>query len=448
MAPSLSSLFIAMLPLVSGLPDLSPATVKITNDDSPNKMENSWLLVWKNALADDAIKARRDDFAATLRKRNLGKRDVNGNTIPREAIHYDIGSLRMTVCNADAKTMNLMVSNAIDAVDYVEANEWIDMFRTENETEAPPAVNATAVADGAEASPGEDGEGTVVYIVDTGINVNHVAFEDRATMIANLVRGESEQDLNGHGTHCAGSAAGKEIGVATKALIRGVKVLNAKGSGGGDSIIGGFRAACNDVKKNGFEGKCVVSMSLGTGRSNAINNAAKQMGQCGCAIVVAAGNDGKDASTVSPASSDDVITVGATDARTNQLAAFSNTGPLVDISTNGVNVISADANDITGTKELTGTSMSAPQIAGIALVALNDVDLDCTIDCTDRMRDFLQKKAQQEKPIAISSGDSDTTPLQIDATDKAPTDPDGPTPISKKGQQGKQGKKQTGQKGR
>lgn len=64
------------------------------------------------------------------------------------------------------------------------------------------------------------------------------------------------------------------------------------------------------------------------------------------------------------------------------------------------------------------------------------------------MRDFLQKKAQQEKPIAISSGDSDTTPLQIDATDKAPTDPDGPTPISKKGQQGKQGKKQTGQKGR
>lgn len=60
---------------------------------------------------------------------------------------------------------------------------------------------------------------------------------------------------------------------------------------------------------------------------------------------------------MSPASSDGVITVGATDARTNQIAGFSNRGKDVDINVNGVNVISADAKNPDGFKELTGTSM-------------------------------------------------------------------------------------------
>ncbi|KAM4058757.1 subtilase family protein [Hirsutella rhossiliensis] len=432
MAPSLSSLLLALLPLVSGLPDPSPATVNVSNPNSTTKMDGSWIVVWKQEADDKTIAARQAEFSATLRKRSLSKRDG----APMKSTDHAIGDFRATSCDTDAKTMNLMISEAADQVEFVEANQRITMFQTEEKEAKPPNVNLTALQEASARDKGPKGAGTVVYIMDTGVNVNHTVFGGRAEMVGNFVANEPNQDLNGHGTHCAGSAAGLGTGVAPEALIRGVKILNQAGAGGGNSILDGFEAACKDVKNNRFQGKCVVSMSLGTEESDAINRAAVQMTKCGCAVVVAAGNEDRDASAVSPASSRGVITVGATDVRTNKLAAFTNRGPDVDISVNGVNVISSDAKNETGLKDLTGTSMSAPQVAGKALEVLSTGKIKCSTDCTDVVREALQNQARQEKPITEEPGALKTTPLQLNTTGEVPVDFKGPTAIGAGGRKG------------
>lgn len=73
------------------------------------------------------------------------------------------------------------------------------------------------------------GAGTCVYVIDTGIYAAHPEFEGRATFLANFAGDGSATDLNGHGTHCAGTIGSKTYGVAKQARIYGIKVLNAAG---------------------------------------------------------------------------------------------------------------------------------------------------------------------------------------------------------------------------
>lgn len=294
MAPSVSALVLALLPLVSSLPGQSPpASVQAVNANSTAKIDNSWLVVWKEEADDKAIAARQAEFATTLKKRSLSKRDSNGDPMPMDSKNFAIRNFRATVCNTDPETMNLMLSDAAAQVDWVEVNPKVSSFQASAKKPEPPPPNFDfqAAAEASKARGGPQGENTTVYIMDTGVNVRHTVFENRATMLANLVQGESDEDLNGHGTHTAGSAAGLGTGVAPKAQIKGIKILNAQGAGGGDSIIGGFDAACTDVQQNKLQGRCVVSMSLGSDKSNAINRAAQSMSECGCAMVVAAGNE-------------------------------------------------------------------------------------------------------------------------------------------------------------
>ena len=104
------------------------------------------------------------------------------------------------------------------------------------------------------------GKGIQVYVIDTGIVANHSDFEGRAQMAASFIEGEEPWDLNGHGTHCAGTIASKTYGVAKKANVFGVKVLDAEGSGSIASVISGIEFVAPRVQP----GKTVVSMSLGT----------------------------------------------------------------------------------------------------------------------------------------------------------------------------------------
>jgi len=207
------------------------------------------------------------------------------------------------------------------------------------------------------------GVGVDAYILDTGINVNHQEFGGRAKMAANFVSGESSDDLHGHGTHCAGIIGGVTYGVAKRVNLVGIKVLDKNGSGGFSQIIQGIDFVISAVQGNPNH-RTIISMSLGGDQSQAMNDAVAAAIQAGIVVVVAAGNDSKDACQTAPAGSPGAITVGAI-ASDDSMASFSNFGSCVTILAPGVNIVSASNASNTGTRMMSGTSMAGPFVVGL-----------------------------------------------------------------------------------
>lgn len=160
--------------------------------------------------------------------------------------------------------------------------------------------------------PESAGEGVNAYVIDTGINIKHEEFGGRATWGTNMVDAIND-DEGGHGTHVAGTIAGSTYGLAKKAHLIAVKVLGGKdGTGSNSGVMKGIEWATSDARSKGKSSKCVANMSLGGGYSAALNKAVNAAAASGMTFVVAAGNEGVDASTTSPASAQSAITVGAT----------------------------------------------------------------------------------------------------------------------------------------
>ncbi|KAI0242268.1 hypothetical protein L0F63_002576, partial [Massospora cicadina] len=203
-----------------------------------------------------------------------------------------------------------------------------------------------------------DGEGVSVYVIDTGIMVNHPEFEGRASIGASFA-GYNDDDEHGHGTHCAGTVGSKSYGVAKKANLVSVKVFDGSGSGSTSGILSAIDWAIGD--KKGVRGN-VLSMSLAGGRSQASNNAVEAAVKRGFSVVVAAGNSNMDACYFSPASAPSVITVAASDIN-DVRATFSNYGECVDVFAPGVNIKSTWNNG--ATNSISGTSMATPHVAGM-----------------------------------------------------------------------------------
>ena len=164
----------------------------------------------------------------------------------------------------------------------------------------------------------------MIYGVDTGIDIEHPDFEGRAEWGTNTVDSD-DTDGNGHGTHTASTMAGVEFGVAKKASLVSVKVLGADGSGSTAGIIEGIQWVVDDAESRGVTGKSVMNLSLGGGFSQSLNDAATSAVGSGVFMAVAAGNDGADSADYSPASADDVCTVGASTEQ-DGAADFSNYG--------------------------------------------------------------------------------------------------------------------------
>lgn len=209
------------------------------------------------------------------------------------------------------------------------------------------------------------GEGTCSYVIDTGIYVEHEEFEGRATWLANFASDGRASDGNGHGTHVAGTMGGVNFGVAKKTKLYAVKVLNANGSGTTAGVIAGIDFVTADSQTRNCPNGTVANMSLGGGRSTAINAAAAAAVRAGVFLSVAAGNSADDAQWYSPASEPTVCTVGATDID-DVRAWFSNYGAGVDIFAPGVDVLSAWIGNTKATNTIDGTSMAAPHVAGLA----------------------------------------------------------------------------------
>ncbi|KAI8866375.1 subtilisin-like protein, partial [Ramicandelaber brevisporus] len=212
---------------------------------------------------------------------------------------------------------------------------------------------------------GNAGAGVKIFIVDTGIRVTHKEFAGRAVWGANFVGDGQNSDGNGHGTHCAGTSAGTTYGVAKKANLVAVKVLDSSGSGTWSGVISGINWVASEHKagRGGAKGS-VINMSLGGGVSSTVNAAATAAVNAGVHVAVAAGNSAADACTFSPASATGVLTVSASDVN-DKFATFSNWGSCVEVIAPGVNVLSAWSTSDTATNTISGTSMASPHSAGI-----------------------------------------------------------------------------------
>jgi subtilisin family serine protease len=215
--------------------------------------------------------------------------------------------------------------------------------------------------------PDSAGQGVTAYIVDTGVRITHSDFGGRASYGYDAVDNDNTaQDGNGHGTHVAGTVAGNAYGVAKKAKIVGVRVLNNSGSGTTAQVVAGI-----DWVARNHSGPSVANMSLGGGADSALDTAVRNAIASGVTFAVAAGNDNANASNYSPARVAEAITVGSTtssDAR----SSFSNYGSALDIFAPGSSITSSWNTSDTATNTISGTSMATPHVTGAAALYLAD----------------------------------------------------------------------------
>jgi len=219
----------------------------------------------------------------------------------------------------------------------------------------------------------DSGAGVNCYVIDTGIYIQHPKFGGRAIWgIDTADKPPVNEDLNGHGTHVAGTVMSDTYGLARAGTAIAVKVLGADGSGTNDGVIAGITWSVKDHKTRG-SGRSVANMSLGGGLSKAINDAVAAAVKGGMIFAVAAGNDGRgvipssDACKHSPASEPLAVTVGASDS-SDYRADYSNYGTCVKIFAPGSAITSLWKKTV-GQKEpintISGTSMATPHVAGV-----------------------------------------------------------------------------------
>ena len=203
------------------------------------------------------------------------------------------------------------------------------------------------------------GDGVKAYVIDTGVAA-HSDFGSRLISGWYATQYGSSVDGNGHGTHVAGTIAGTTWGVAKSATIVPVRVLGADGGGYSSDVIAGVNWVAAD---HAAGERAVANLSLGGGISSALDSAVNALVADGVVTAVAAGNSSVDACSTSPARVASAITVGAT-TNTDARASFSNIGTCLDIFAPGQAITSTWLNGSTAV--LSGTSMAAPHVAGIA----------------------------------------------------------------------------------
>lgn len=220
------------------------------------------------------------------------------------------------------------------------------------------------------------GSGVGVAVLDTGIDINHPDLEfaggRRFYMVTTgppgqrgLREDDNYNDVNGHGTHVAGTIAALDnelgvVGVAPEVALYAVKVLGDNGSGSISTVVAGIDWAVD----NGIP---IINMSLGSSsHSQTLKDACDNAYQEGHLLVSSAGNSGNSEGTGDnvgyPAKYPSVIAVAASNS-SNKRAWFSSTGPDVELIAPGVGVLSTVPD---GYASYNGTSMASPHVAGTA----------------------------------------------------------------------------------
>jgi len=282
----------------------------------------------------------------------------------------------------------------------------------------PPTIKEETIPDSikrtfstADLKGGQNDTDVDIAILDTGIDLDHPDLNvyKNVSFVSDAKTGD---DDNGHGTHVAGIAAAKDngkgiVGGAPGARLWSVKVCDKAGECKVSDMIKGVEYITQHADEID-----VVNISVETPLSPALNRAISASIKAGVTYVVAAGNYGKDASSTSPASNSDVISVSAIadsdgkcggtgpelktqNATDDTFAPFSNFGPSVSIAAPGVDILSTYLDG--GYAVDSGTSMAAPSVAAAAaLIKANSTD-------------FTPK---QVKDAILNSGSTPLTPCE------------------------------------
>lgn len=271
------------------------------------------------------------------------------------------------------------------------------------------------------------GEGIIIAVLDTGVDLNHSDLDDSLWRNEDEIAGDGvDNDGNGfvddahgwdfansdanpddghsHGTHVAGIIAAEDngqgvVGIAHGSEIMAVKVLGDNASGSWASITRGIDYAIQSGAK-------IINMSLGAGWVPAsLIAAVARAEEAGVIIVAAAGNDGLDGALYPAALAeqfDNVISVAASTAQ-NRLAGFSNyssDGTTVDLAAPGEAVISAMPGGRIGAKS--GTSMAAPVVAAALAVIWSAYPTLPYAQVIDYLEDTVTAIASSDKPTATN----------------------------------------------
>ncbi|MEU9554052.1 S8 family peptidase [Streptomyces fumanus] len=315
--------------------------------------------------------AVKDSYIVTLKKgAGLKASSAAGKNLVREyggTVKKTFGSAlngyTATLSAAEARRLA-----ADPSVASVEQDQRVRLTDT-TQTNAPwglDRIDQTSLPlSGTYTYPDSAGSGVTAYVIDTGVRITHSQISGRASYGYDAVDGDTvASDGNGHGTHVATTIAGSTYGVAKKAKIVAVRVLNNSGSGTTAGVIAGI-----DWVTANHSGPSVANMSLGGGVSTTLDTAVRNSIASGVTYALAAGNSSANASTSSPARVTEAITVGATTS-TDARASYSNYGSVLDIFAPGSSITAGWYTSDTATNTISGTSMATPHVAGAAAVYL------------------------------------------------------------------------------
>ncbi|WP_445946634.1 S8 family serine peptidase [Shewanella sp.] len=384
----------------------SPSKLLVT--DSSKAVENQYIVVFNSAakaMSKNAFKAQLAANTDSL---------VNKYNVTIKLRFDDV--LNGVVVTADKQQLEQLLKD--DNVRYVEQDQYFTL---------DPVMSTTAVQNNATWGLDRidqhdlpldntynyqyDGNNVTAYVIDTGIRNSHQEFGGRASSGYDFVDNDNDSsDCNGHGTHVAGTIGGSTWGVAKNVNLVGVRVLNCSGSGTYSGVISGI----NWVKNNAAL-PAVANMSLGGGASQAVDDAVNNLVSSGITTVVAAGNSNADACSFSPARAVKAITVGST-TNTDARSSFSNYGSCLDVFAPGSSITSAWYNSDNATNTISGTSMAAPHVAGVAALYLNEnnsltpAQIDSLISSRSTKNKVTNPNAGSPNELLYSLNDDNDSP--------------------------------------